>query len=61
MLETEKVHSNLSVWPKVGRMCMTFSLIIKGLVTSAAALMDRSGEKICDHTELLLSGFSLFG
>lgn len=61
MLETEEVHSSLGVWPRMGRMRVKFPLIIKGLVTSAAALMDRSGKKICDHTELLLAGFSLFG
>lgn len=62
MLETEKVHSNLSVWPKMNRMCMRSSLIIKGLVPNAAVLMDRLGPvrgkevffSTCDHTELVL-------
>lgn len=69
MLGTEKVHANLSVWPKMNRMCMRSSLIIKGLVPNAAVLMDRLGPvrgkevfiSSCDHTELVLCLISPFG
>lgn len=62
MLETEKVHSNLDVWPKMDRMCMRASLIIKSLLTNIAVLTDTLGPVrgkggfvlICDYNELVL-------
>lgn len=34
------LHSNLSVWPETGKMCMRSSQILKGRVTNAAVLLD---------------------